>query len=169
MRTFLSIFAILLLILVAGCGKTDKTPENKAEESAQQTTEAAPAEQPMSAGITQAPGDTVTTPSGLKYVDITVGVGPEPTTGQICEMDYTGWLTDGKKFDSSRDRGQTFQFPIGTGRVIKGWDEGVATMKVGGRRMLIIPYELAYGEQGRPPVIPPKSTLIFDVELKGVK
>lgn len=168
MRTLLSIFAILLLIFVAGCGKSEKTPENKTEEPAQQT-ETTPAEQPMTAGITQATGDTVTTASGLKYVDITVGEGPSPTTGQICEMHYTGWLPNGTKFDSSRDRGQTFQFPIGTGRVIKGWDEGISTMKVGGRRMLIIPSDLAYGDQGRPPVIPPKSTLIFDVELLGVK
>jgi len=170
MRTLISVLATLLLIFAAGCGgDAEETPETKAEEAIEQETTPPPADQPAAAGITMAAGDTVTTESGLKYVDITVGEGASPTTGQMCEMHYTGWLLNGTKFDSSRDRGQTFQFPIGTGRVIKGWDEGVGSMKVGGQRMLIIPYELAYGEGGRPPVIPPKSPLIFDVELIGAK
>lgn len=114
-----------------------------------------------------------TTPSGLQYEDTVVGTGATPETGQICVMNYTGWLyVDGKKgakFDSSLDRGTPFEFPIGTGRVIKGWDEGVASMKVGGKRTLIIPPALGYGARGAGGVIPPNATLIFDVELLGVK
>ena len=115
----------------------------------------------------------MTTASGLKIEDTQAGTGATPRTGQICVMHYTGWLyQDGKKgakFDSSLDRGQPFEFPIGTGRVIKGWDEGVASMKVGGKRTLIIPPELGYGARGAGGVIPPNATLLFEVELLGVK
>jgi peptidylprolyl isomerase len=111
----------------------------------------------------------VTTPSGLKYVDLTQGEGETPTTGQTVTVHYTGTLENGKKFDSSRDRGQPFSFKIGVGQVIQGWDEGVGSMKVGGRRTLIIPSELGYGSRGAGGVIPPNATLIFDVELLGVK
>ena len=115
----------------------------------------------------------MTTSSGLKITDTQAGTGATPKTGQTCVMHYTGWLyQDGKKgakFDSSVDRGQPFEFPIGTGRVIKGWDEGVASMKVGGKRTLIIPAELGYGARGAGGAIPPNATLIFDVELLGVK
>ncbi len=116
-----------------------------------------------------AEGTEVTTPTGLKYTDLTVGTGPSPVTGQVCVMHYTGWLTDGTKFDSSVDRGQPFEFPIGAGRVIRGWDEGVATMKVGGKRKLVIPSDLGYGERGAGGRIPPGATLVFDVELLGLK
>jgi len=113
------------------------------------------------------------TSSGLQYEDTVVGTGVTPKTGQTCVMHYTGWLyKDGKKgakFDSSLDRGKPFEFPLGMGRVIKGWDEGVATMKVGGKRALIIPPELGYGARGAGGVIPPNATLMFDVELLGVK
>ena len=109
------------------------------------------------------------TASGLKYVDLKVGTGAQPTKGQTCVVHYTGWLENGKKFDSSVDRGQPFKFPIGQGRVIKGWDEGVSTMKVGGKRKLIIPPELGYGNRGAGDVIPPGATLIFEVELLGVE
>lgn len=109
--------------------------------------------------------DYTTTPSGLRYKDIVVGTGESPQTGQTVTVHYTGTLTNGSKFDSSRDRGQPFSFPIGAGRVIKGWDEGVATMKMGGRRELVIPPELGYGSRGAGGVIPPNATLIFDVEL----
>src|SRR5204863_2880840 len=111
----------------------------------------------------------VVTSSGLKYVDTVVGNGESPTQGSNVTVHYTGYLTDGKKFDSSVDRNQPFRFVIGVGRVIKGWDEGVATMKVGGKRKLIIPSELGYGIKGSPPEIPPNATLIFDVELLAVK
>ena len=122
---------------------------------------------------TKAMSETVTTASGLKIEDTQVGTGASPKTGQTCVMHYTGWLYEngakGKKFDSSVDRNEPFQFPIGKGRVIKGWDEGVATMQVGGKRTLIIPASLGYGAQGAGGVIPPNATLMFDVELLGVK
>ena len=116
---------------------------------------------------------TVTTPSGLKITDTKVGTGATPRAGQTCVMHYTGWLyqngAKGAKFDSSLDRGRPFEFPLGAHRVIAGWDEGVATMKVGGKRTLVIPPELAYGARGAAGVIPPNATLIFDVELLDVK
>ena len=108
---------------------------------------------------------TVTTDSGLKYVELKEGNGATPKTGQTVVVHYTGTLEDGTKFDSSRDRDSPFKFQIGVGQVIKGWDEGVATMKVGDRRQLIIPPELGYGARGAGGVIPPNATLIFDVEL----
>ncbi len=111
---------------------------------------------------------TVTLPDGLKYTDLKVGKGPMPRAGQTAVVHYTGTLTSGKKFDSSRDRGQPFEFVLG-GRVIPCWNEAVATMRVGGRRALVCPPKLAYGEHGYPPVIPPNATLKFDVELLGVK
>ncbi len=111
----------------------------------------------------------VTTPSGLKYVDQTVGTGDVAVVGKNVSVHYTGWLENGKKFDSSVDRGQSFSFPLGAGRVIKGWDEGVQGMKVGGKRKLTIPSDLGYGSRGAGGVIPPNATLIFDVELLGVR
>lgn len=109
------------------------------------------------------------TDSGLKYFDFEEGNGASPENGQNVSVHYTGWLTDGTKFDSSLDRGQPFSFPLGQGRVIKGWDEGVATMKIGGKRQLVIPPELGYGDSGAGGVIPGGATLIFEVELLGVQ
>jgi peptidylprolyl isomerase len=114
-------------------------------------------------------GNEVTTPSGLKYVDAVVGIGKQPQAGQTAVVHYTGWLMDGKKFDSSKDRGQPFTFTLGRGQVIKGWDEGVATMKVGGKRTLIVPPDLGYGARGAGGVIPPNATLKFEVELLDVR
>jgi peptidylprolyl isomerase len=118
-------------------------------------------------------GKTMTTVSGLQITDSKVGTGATPKAGQTCVMHYTGWLYEngakGRKFDSSVDRGEPFAFPIGMKRVIAGWDEGVATMKVGGQRTLIIPPALGYGARGAGGVIPPNATLIFDVELLDVK
>ena len=123
---------------------------------------------------TASAAETVTLPSGLKYQDEVVGTGPEPKAGQKVTVHYTGWLDEGggkkgKKFDSSRDRNQHFSFTLGAGQVIRGWDEGVATMKVGGKRTLIIPPDLGYGARGAGGVIPPNATLLFEVELLGVK
>jgi peptidylprolyl isomerase len=121
----------------------------------------------------QTAGKTMTTASGLQIIDTVVGTGAAPKPGQICVMHYTGWLYEngqkGKKFDSSVDRKEPFEFPIGQRKVIAGWDEGVATMKVGGKRTLIIPPALGYGARGAGGVIPPNATLMFDVELLDVK
>jgi peptidylprolyl isomerase len=115
----------------------------------------------------------VTTSSGLKYIDVKAGTGVSPQSGQTCVMHYTGWLYEngkkGAKFDSSVDRGQPFEFKIGIGQVIRGWDQGVATIKVGGKRTLIIPPALGYGTRGAGGVIPPNATLLFDVELLAIK
>ncbi len=111
----------------------------------------------------------IQTATGLEYVDLVEGTGARPKPGETVSVHYTGWLKGGQKFDSSVDRGQPFAFPIGKGRVIKGWDEGVATMKVGGKRKLIIPAHLGYGDRGAGNVIPPGATLIFEVELLGVQ
>ena len=124
------------------------------------------------AALAQTTGKTMTTPSGLQIIDTKEGTGPSPKPGQTCVMHYTGWLYEngqkGKKFDSSVDRNEPFEFPIGQHRVIAGWDEGVATMKVGGKRTLIIPPALGYGARGAGGVIPPNATLVFEVELLGV-
>jgi FKBP-type peptidyl-prolyl cis-trans isomerase len=111
----------------------------------------------------------VTTESGLKYVDLVVGTGREAAAGQLVTVHYTGWLTNGTKFDSSVDRRDPFSFPIGSGKVIRGWDEGVTGMQVGGKRKLTIPPQLGYGARGAGGVIPPNATLVFDVELLDVK
>ena len=116
---------------------------------------------------------TITTDSGLQYIELTVGEGDEAKAGQNVTVHYTGWLRNddgsaGSKFDSSKDRNDPFEFPLGAGRVIQGWDEGVQGMKVGGKRQLIIPAALGYGARGAGGVIPPNATLIFDVELLGV-
>ena len=113
--------------------------------------------------------DYITTDSGLKYYDFEEGTGDSPNPGDMVSVHYTGWLEDGTKFDSSLDRGAPFRFPVGMGQVIPGWDEGVATMKVGGKRQLLIPPELGYGEKGAGDAIPPNATLIFEVELLDIQ
>ena len=123
--------------------------------------------------MAQTAGNPMTTPTGLQITDTKVGTGDMPKPGQTCVMHYTGWLWEnnakGKKFDSSLDRGQPFEFSIGRRQVIGGWDEGVASMKVGGKRTLLIPPSLGYGARGAGGVIPPNATLLFEVELLGVK
>ncbi|PPD45010.1 MAG: peptidylprolyl isomerase [Methylocystis sp.] len=133
----------------------------------------------VAAGLALAPAavraepETTLTASGLKYTDVKVGTGAEAQPGKTVSVHYTGWLynggTKGKKFDSSRDRGEPFDFPLGGGQVIQGWDEGVAGMKVGGKRTLVIPPNLGYGQRGAGSAIPGGATLLFDVELIGVK
>ena len=146
-RFAFALFAVLAGVLAAGC-LTPATAQTTARK-------------------------TMTTSSGLQITDTVEGTGATPKTGQICVMHYTGWLytngIKGKKFDASVDRNEPFEFPIGRGRVIKGWDEGVSTMKVGGKRTLIIPPALGYGASGAGGVIPPNAVLMFDVELLGVK
>jgi len=127
------------------------------------------ADKPNTSASTKVTGDAVKTASGLQYWDINIGTGAEAKPGSLVTVHYTGWLTTGKKFDSSADAGKPFNFTIGRGQVIKGWDEGVAGMKVGGKRQLRIPADLAYGEKGYPGVIPANATLIFDVQLLSVK
>jgi len=113
--------------------------------------------------------DSIKTASGLVIEELIVGSGEAATAGRRVSVHYTGWLTDGKKFDSSKDRGEAFDFPLGRGQVIRGWDEGVAGMKVGGKRKLTIPSSLAYGTRGAGGVIPPNATLVFEVELLALK
>ena len=147
----LSLFAVLGA--ASGCGSANKSG----------TTSATSTSSPMKVS-----GQPTTTASGLQYWDIVVGTGATAAPGNTVKVHYTGFLTTGEKFDSSRDRGEPFSFPLGAGQVIKGWDEGVAGMKVGGQRQLRIPPQLGYGAVGAGGAIPPNATLIFDVELLDV-
>ena len=122
----------------------------------------------LAAGCTNQTEKAITTKSGLKYVEIVEGTGPTPQHGQLIEVHYTGWLTNGSKFDSSRDKGKPYSLHLGMGEVIKGWDEALSTMKVGGKRKLTVPPDLAYGTRGASGMIPPGATLIFEVELVAV-
>ena len=155
--------AALALAFVACSGKTEEgTPLSDS------TTTVTPQEQaPAGADTFEMPKNLQATPSGLQYAIDQPGTGPKPQSGQTVTVHYTGWLTNGTKFDSSRDRGEPFSFAIGQGNVIQGWDEGVADMKVGEKRTLVIPPALGYGAEGQGP-IPPNSTLVFKVELLGV-
>ena len=180
---FALIATALAAIVLAGCGddnkSSSKTPAASASAVASVKPAPSAAANPTAAGTAQqsdgnAPGIPVltgpiqTTASGLQYIDEKVGDGASPKATDRVTVNYTGWLTDGKKFDSSVDRGQPFVFTIGRGQVIGGWDQGVATMKVGDKVRLTIPPELGYGARGAGGVIPPNATLIFEVELLGV-
>ena len=160
MRELTRVLVLGAGIMFLGCG---------GEEAAQAPGEGASGEVAPAQAPTLDPAALTQTPSGLRYLDLVVGTGAEAVAGLTVEVHYTGWLLDAEKFDSSLDRGEPFSFPLGGGRVIPGWDEGVAGMKVGGKRRLVIPPALGYGEGGYPPVIPPNSTLVFDVELLGVE
>ncbi len=148
-RIVIALIVLVFLGLIAYLVWQALTPETPAVE----TPVAAPA------------GEVITTASGLQYQEIVIGDGDEAVPGSRVQVHYTGRLEDGTQFDTSRERGQPFEFTLGAGRVIQGWDEGIAGMREGGQRTLIIPSELGYGESGFPPVIPPNATLIFDVEL----
>jgi len=148
----LVLFLFITGVAIAACSDKDAKPSGEVKPTA-----------------AVAPASAVTTPSGLSYVDLVVGNGPQPTSGKPVKVHYTGWLENGTKFDSSVDRGEPFVFTVGAGEVIPGWDEGVMTMKVGGKRRLIVPSQLGYGAAGAGGVIPPNATLIFEVELLGAE
>jgi FKBP-type peptidyl-prolyl cis-trans isomerase len=168
---------LALAITLTGCkrgGEGSPTPSGAGASSATSapsggSTQSAGAGTSAGAAATTPAPQEITTPSGLKYQDVKVGDGTLAENGMTASVHYTGWLTDGTKFDSSLDRGQPFSFRIGAGQVIRGWDEGVRGMRVGGKRKLTIPPDLGYGDAGTPGgPIPPKATLVFDVELIDV-
>ncbi|MDO8613224.1 MAG: FKBP-type peptidyl-prolyl cis-trans isomerase [Dehalococcoidia bacterium] len=161
--------ATVLVVALAACKDGSKTEDDAvstvlSEDSDNSGTDGGD----MTQGPPPVSGEPIETGSGLKYTEIEPGSGDSPEPGETVVVHYTGWLEDGTQFDSSVG-GQPLSIPIGVGRVIAGWDQGLATMQVGGKRRLIIPPELAYGPEGRPPVIPPNATLIFDVELLEIR
>ncbi len=164
----------LLALAAAGCNESKSTSSSTTTESATSgsvtpsETAATPAS-PLPGQAVPADVQLVTTASGLQYYDLAVGNGDIADTGEQVTVHYTGWLANGTEFDSSLRRQEPIRFPLGTGAVIKGWDEGLTGMRVGGKRKLIIPANLAYGADGRAPVIPPDANLVFDVELVEVK
>ena len=168
------LLALALCALVAACGYPDPGSASAGTGPVAGTDTSTPTPSPSPTGSPSPGADdfnagaglpVVTLPDGLKYIDLKVGDGAKPNKGDTISVQYTGWLSNGTKFDSSRDRGQPASFQIGVGAVIPGWDEAVPTMKVGGKRKLILPPAVAYGTQGRPPTIPANSTLVFIVEL----
>jgi len=161
--------AALVFLNISNSPKTDTPPTPPAEDAAKAKSGAgAPQTSPNAPPPFVSSGKTIKTASGLQYDDMAVGTGPSPKNGDTVSVDYIGTLENGDKFDASYDRGRPIEFPLGAGKVIQGWDEGILTMKVGGRRKLIIPASLGYGEMGSGGKIPPGATLIFDVILRGV-
>ena len=161
-RTFVPLAALFLLACDTGVKPEDSAARDAAVTGAPESLTDAPELNVDLSAMTKQP-------SGLYTQDLTPGSGAEATSGKQVSVHYTGTLADGRKFDSSRDRGEPIDFTLGVGQVIKGWDEGVSGMKVGGRRKLVIPPELGYGARGAGGVIPPNATLVFDVDLMGVK
>jgi len=159
--------ATLAAVALAGCQQTGTTEKSSTASST--TTASAPSESPSATTGGAMEVQERTLPGGLKVSDLKIGSGPMAESGRTVSVHYTGWLTDGTKFDSSLDRGEPIGFQLGTGAVIRGWDEGLKGMRVGGKRKLTIPSGMAYGAAGRPPVIPPDATLVFEVELMDVK
>ena len=162
MHTSKKLFALLMvaIFVLAACGGGD---DGESETGGSSTEETA------AAGSEDCPTDTTTTDSGLQIKEIECGEGEEAQKGDTLEVHYEGRLEDGTKFDASRDHGSTFEFQVGAGQVIQGWDEGLIGMKIGGKRELTIPPDLGYGAAGAPPAIPPNSTLIFEIELVDIK
>ena len=171
MKKLILLAAVIAVGSFGACTKkTEEAPASGAGNAMSGSNmSSAPAAGASAAAAPAAGGGTTVSPSGLKIEEVKVGTGDVAVAGKTVVVHYTGYLTDGTKFDSSVDRGQPFDFPLGAGRVIKGWDEGVAGMKVGGKRKLTIPPELGYGAAGAGGKIPPNATLVFDVELLGVK
>lgn len=157
--------ALVLFTLSLGCAPAATTPQQGVPAVAPPVAQTA--EETMD--TFEVPANLEKTASGLQYAITRAGTGESPVRGQDVDVHYTGWLTDGTKFDSSRDRGRPFSFRVGTGMVIRGWDEAVADMKVGEQRVIVIPPELGYGARGAGGVIPPNATLVFKVELVGLK
>ena len=157
--------ALALVLTLAACsGKTDDGGTTAGEPAQTAATRESGAEDTFAI-----PANPQTTPSGLQYVIDRSGTGARPQAGQSVSVHYTGWLTDGTKFDSSRDRGEPIEFTLGQGQVIQGWDEGIAGMQLGEKRTLVIPAALGYGDQGSGDVIPPNATLVFKVELMDIR
>lgn len=150
-------FLMLAATMIFACSQKETAEINKGGDTT------------MDKGTADSSGKTVKTPSGLQYEDMVAGSGASPSPGKKVTVHYTGWLTNGRKFDSSLDRNEPFVFQIGTGQVIPGWDEGVMSMKIGGKRKLIIPANLGYGSAGAGMVIPPNATLIFEVILLDIR
>jgi len=161
--TATAVAVVLALVVFAGDGGGGAAKSVSGSPTAQSTLTA------TNTGPPPVAGEPTVTASGLQFIDTAVGTGETPKPGQTLVVHYTGWLADGTKFDSSLDGGQPFEFVLGAGGVIVGWEEGLATMKAGGKRRLIIPASLGYGEQGYLPTIPPNSELTFDVQLVGIK
>ncbi len=164
---------LAIALTLAACARPSNDAATEPATEVAQTQTAAAAAPPEMKGpemdTFSMPANLETTPSGLQYSIDRPGTGASPSAGQIVSVHYTGWLTNGSKFDSSRDRGTPFEFPLGQGRVIQGWDEGVAAMKIGEKRTLVIPANLGYGDRGAGGVIPPNATLVFQVELLGAR
>ena len=158
MQKLVPLAALAVVALLATCGDGQEASPTPTPTATQ-----------VEGGLPPVSGEPTVTASGLQFIDIEVGTGDAPQSGQTVEVHYTGWLADGTKFDSSLDRGQPLSFVLGADQVIASWEEGVTSMKVGGKRRLIIPPELGYGERGYPPDVPPNAELIFDVELLAIK